>query len=67
MTALENNTEQPNETYANQTALYASLIQEIEGKVAGLAAQKRSAFKQWSEHKSREQHPNLVPKNLFKI
>lgn len=47
--------------------LYASLIQEIEGKVANLAAQKRFAFKQWSEYKSREQHPDQMPKNLFKI
>lgn len=47
--------------------LYASLIDEMALKVANLATQKRSAFKKWSENKSQENHPDFVPKNLFKI
>jgi len=47
--------------------LYADLIEEITVKVANLATQKRLAFKSWSESKSLENHPDTVPKNLFKL
>lgn len=47
--------------------LYASLIEEMTTKVEQLASQKRAAFKMLSESKSLENHPDSVPKNLFKL
>lgn len=47
--------------------LYASLIEEMTTKVEQLASQKRTAFKKWSENQSLENHPDRLPKNLFKL
>lgn len=47
--------------------LYASLIEDMTTKVEQLASQKRAAFKNWSESQSLENHPDTVPKNLFKL
>lgn len=69
-TALQSIRNVENKLHIRQSeieVLYASLIEEMATKVEQLASQKRTAFKKWSENPSLENHPDRLPKNLFKL